>query len=246
MNRKLVVGLEAAIHNKLCQAMTETQWLTSDNPAEMVAFLGARITDEQRRFFAEACRKSWCKVSGPVMEHYVPLALRADILRDIVGNPFKKLPFIEDGKLCEYVTKPGFNVELAVESEWLTWRDGTIPKMVDAMLFENCSKCGIRRGERYVFAGPDSHWERCDCTNGRIPRAEPRWEMMPIIADALEEAGCRDQYILEHLRGDVPWDCQSMCGNRHNDNCKLANGTGQIKRRHYIGCWVVELLRGKP
>jgi hypothetical protein len=41
---------------------------------------------------------------------------------------------------------------------------------------------------------------------------------MPVLADALEEAGCTDEAILSHCRGRGP---------------------------HVRGCWVVDLLLGK-
>jgi len=47
---------------------------------------------------------------------------------------------------------------------------------------------------------------------------ERRFEDLPILADALEEAGCRNVALLAHCR--TPGD-------------------------HYLGCWVVDLLLGK-
>jgi hypothetical protein len=47
---------------------------------------------------------------------------------------------------------------------------------------------------------------------------ERRWEDMPVLADALEDAGCTDADILNHCRGPGP---------------------------HVRGCWVVDLLLGK-
>jgi hypothetical protein len=47
---------------------------------------------------------------------------------------------------------------------------------------------------------------------------EGRFEDMPILADALEEAGCTDERILTHCRGPGP---------------------------HARGCWVVDLLLGR-
>lgn len=44
------------------------------------------------------------------------------------------------------------------------------------------------------------------------------WPDMPILADALEEAGCNDESILAHCRGQI---------------------------NHVRGCWVVDLLLGK-
>jgi hypothetical protein len=68
------------------------------------------------------------------------------------------------------------------------------------------------------------------------PRFDPRWrtpdvvtlaesiaqegsfEDLPILADPVEEAGCDDQSLLEHLR---------------------------TPGRHVLGCWALELVRGK-
>ncbi len=44
------------------------------------------------------------------------------------------------------------------------------------------------------------------------------FDHLPILADALEEAGCTDSAILDHCRGPGP---------------------------HVRGCWVVDLLLGK-
>jgi hypothetical protein len=47
---------------------------------------------------------------------------------------------------------------------------------------------------------------------------ERRFEEMPLLGDALEEAGCRDEAILAHCRGP---------------------------NTHARGCWLVDLLLGK-
>jgi hypothetical protein len=47
---------------------------------------------------------------------------------------------------------------------------------------------------------------------------ERRWEDMPVLGDALQEAGCDDAEVLSHCRGDG---------------------------LHTRGCWVVDLLLGK-
>jgi hypothetical protein len=60
--------------------------------------------------------------------------------------------------------------------------------------------------------------------NGTIPRLargtydERAFDRLPILADALEEAGCDDADILGHLRGPGP---------------------------HARGCWPLDLLLGK-
>jgi hypothetical protein len=47
---------------------------------------------------------------------------------------------------------------------------------------------------------------------------ERRYDIMPILGDALEDAGCGDAQILDHCRGAGP---------------------------HVRGCWVVDLILGK-
>jgi len=49
-------------------------------------------------------------------------------------------------------------------------------------------------------------------------QADQAFERLPVLADALEEAGCTDAAILAHCRGPGP---------------------------HVRGCWVVDLLLGK-
>ncbi|MBN9523413.1 hypothetical protein J0H58_33690 [bacterium] len=48
--------------------------------------------------------------------------------------------------------------------------------------------------------------------------ADKAFDRMPVLADALEDAGCSHEDILSHCRGDGP---------------------------HVKGCWVVDLLTGR-
>jgi hypothetical protein len=69
---------------------------------------------------------------------------------------------------------------------------------------------------------PDPAW--LTWNNGTVPRLaaglydEGAFDRLPILADALEDAGCTDAAILDHCRGPGP---------------------------HVRGCWVVDLLLGK-
>jgi hypothetical protein len=54
------------------------------------------------------------------------------------------------------------------EPSWLTWNDGTVPRLAHAI------------------------------------RTEGAFDRMPVLADALEEAGCTDADILGHCRSGVP------------------------------------------
>jgi hypothetical protein len=87
---------------------------------------------------------------------------QADLLRDIVGNPFRPLPTIDPG--------------------WLSWHDATI-----------------------------AHW-------AAAIYQERRFSDLPVLADALEEAGCTSPDILTHCR--QPGE-------------------------HARGCWLVDAILGK-
>jgi hypothetical protein len=52
----------------------------------------------------------------------------------------------------------------------------------------------------------------------RTAYEERRFEDLPLLADALEEAGCTDEAILSHLRGPGP---------------------------HVRGCWALDLVLGR-
>jgi hypothetical protein len=84
-----------------------------------------------------------------------------DLMRDVVGNPYR--PSGRNGA-------------------WLAWNGGTIPKLAAAIYKDRA------------------------------------FERLPVLADALEDAGCTDSAILTHCRGPGP---------------------------HARGCWVVDLLLGK-
>jgi hypothetical protein len=92
----------------------------------------------------------------------------AGSLRCIFGNPF--LPVF-------------------IFSAWLTWRDGTIPKLAQSV------------------------YDDRDLPSGHLHN-----HRLAVLADALEDAGCTDQDVLGHCRGEGP---------------------------HVRGCWVVDLLLGK-
>jgi hypothetical protein len=78
---------------------------------------------------------------------------------------------------------------VAVRPEWLAWNAGTIPRLAQEV------------------------YEEVALVGGHLDVVR-----LAVLADALEEAGCTDVALLEHLRGPGP---------------------------HYQGCFAVDLLLGK-
>lgn len=83
---------------------------------------------------------------------------------------------------------PFSEIPPTIDSGWLAWHDGALKHLADE-----------------AHDNLDEHYQ-IDASK------------LAIIADALEEAGCQDAEILNHLRHPT--------------------------RRHVRGCWVVELIRG--
>lgn len=223
--------------------MTEAAWLTSDDPKAMRRTLvgidgddfNRRCIDYDRklRLFCCACHRAfhppgsydagyleveradgnsdnwpsgvdslssrWCDRAGEAKGENDPQTREntAALLREVFGNPFRPA---------------NFPVE--------------------------CQRCGKINGERWVQASGEIL-----CTEGSVFVAaqcrgtvscpwftptvlslvqyvseERDFAGLPVLADALEEAGCQEEVILRHLRSEVS---------------------------HVRGCWVVDLLLGK-
>jgi hypothetical protein len=159
--------------------MTEAQWLACTDPKRMLDFVRGKASERKPRLFARACRSSlWDFLSQKdtgrkVAEEQEPFTdaivarsglpgwLRAAIVRDIFGNPFRPV---------------------VIERSWLTGNAGAAADLAQ-VLYDECA-----------------------------------FDRLPILSDALEEAGCTDAAILSHLRGPGP---------------------------HVPGCWPLDLLTGR-
>lgn len=82
-----------------------------------------------------------------------------------------------------------------------------------------------------------------------------RFEDMAILGDALEEAGCTDEAVLDHLRGKDLWKTCPWCVDGIHDpetnviECGKCDCTGLLPSDdepiHARGCWVLDLILGK-
>jgi hypothetical protein len=203
--------------------MTESEWLTSWQPVQLLQYLGDRPADRSLRLFAcAAARQILHMLRDARSRQAVEVAERyADGLAD------------ED----ELQTAGARAAHLADEMQsagatgWNAARTTALTAAAAASVAAQRAAAAAADADtvREVFGNPfrprpavESEWL---AWNGAVvPKLarsmydERRFTDMPVLADALEDAGCDDADLLEHLRGPA---------------------------RHVRGCWAVDLLLGK-
>ena len=179
--------------------MTEAEWLKCEDPVEMIAL---RFAGDHPRKFAlfafAACRLIW----------------------DCLDEPLRKW------------------VIAAEQNEEGRWHDVDTKKLFERdLLRQEVGVFCLRELQQHAHHPRASHLARDIFGNPFRPAAlDPSWltstvvtlargiyeerafDRMPILADALQDAGCDNEDVLNHCRGPGP---------------------------HVRGCWVVDLVLGK-
>jgi hypothetical protein len=215
--------------------MTEEEWLACNSPEDLLHFLRARASDRKARLCAVACcfrDPLWCVppetgrvillaesfADGRVDERALHVVARSTSALHpapvVAAPPVRGVAFAQHaGRVAESVCRglaegtrqppdsPKYSAKLAVERE------------------------AMARLVRDIFGNPfrpvpfSPSW----CTNTVRAVAQQMYDLrdfrgMPILADALQDAECDNEDILDHCRGPGP---------------------------HVRGCWVVDLVLGK-
>lgn len=163
------------------------------------------------------------------------LSVRAALLRDIVGNPYRPVYWSDDPKQHAEPgrrTNPHPSTVPHVEIR-MAWTTPTVLSLAQAA-YDDCTPHGI-------------------LDDGRLA----------VLSDALEEAGCDDESILWHLRGvprDMCWVCEgtgvvevpsrrygfATDDDREDMRCLECMGDGVLASGpHVRGCWVLDCILGK-
>jgi hypothetical protein len=222
--------------------MTEAEWLACDDPKPMLEFLRDKASDRKLRLFACACcrrverlltQPRICK-SLNVAELYADGGSSSGSLDD--ANRILAGPFLRDFdgvEAVEAATSTPVNAALAAQIT------ANVAALEDAPPHWMVPAPEELRRQRVVqvallrdLFGDSSHqtviqwvWRTADVT----APARSAYEVRPlsgeldlaclaVLADALEDAGCTDAAILEHLRSPGP---------------------------HVRGCWALDLIVGK-
>jgi hypothetical protein len=221
--------------------MTEAEWLVATDPEPMLAFLRDKASDRKLRLFACACcRSMFAKVrvnlrdrdAVTTAERYADgrgdLAELAEAAASTTSDwtaafACAEAASVEGGFAA--ATHAAGNAAWEVGSQIASRADVSDddhPIAVAARLGESAIQAALTRD---IFGNPfrpvtfDPAWLTAT-VRGLVEGiyAERAFDRMPILADALEEAGCDSADILAHCRSDAP---------------------------HVRGCWVVDLILGK-
>lgn len=161
--------------------------------------------------------------------------VQAALLRDIVGNPWRPVVITQP---CVHCDGDG------------GWHDF-------AGQPHRCHHCRAT-GQ----LSPDwITWN--DGTVRRLARAiydEGRWQDLPLLADALLDAGCDSEELIRHCQGyERCWLCAQVGANPQADACSVCGQLGAqgpfgrpcapgwvpLRGPHARGCWAVDLVLGK-
>jgi hypothetical protein len=214
--------------------VTEQEWLECNNPWVMLAFLrdrrkrigGRARCRKYRHFSCSCCRRIWDKL-GKKDQQAIELSEQyADAKLKLVSLPIEASEWtslhdaVKFAVHCDPRIASHHAANVAYSQGFpLDWSEA---KRVKAYDLERQVQANLLRD---IFGNPFRHvtldpsWKTPAVVQlARSLYEERRFEDMPVLADALEEAGCQDATALGHCRGPGP---------------------------HVRGCWVLDLVLGK-
>ena len=213
------------------QPFGEAEWLACPDPLTLVQYNTGRFTNRKHRLFACAsCRLAWDQLTDPrsraaveVGERFADgIATPEELLRahtealNVLRPAGLMLPFsLAEAALEAAAPRP--SVATVVRAWGHTRRH---PRSAEAARLAALLREVLGNPFRPVNVNPA--WLTWDggCIQSLARRIydERGFAALPVLADALEEAGCSDADILRHCREPGP---------------------------HVRGCWVVDFLLGK-
>jgi hypothetical protein len=193
--------------------MTEHEWLECTDLHRMLGFLAERVSNRKLQLFESACQRRiparaairWEQLrrGGNLSEESAQRRLGPNVRKELVQA------IIEADKAITIAT---CSVRRKADQR-------------DAAIDERVAQCKLLReivGNPFRPVAIDTSWLTWnDGTAVKIAQGiheQRAFDRLVVLADALEEAGCTEAAILEHLRGPGP---------------------------HVRGCWAVDLLLGK-
>jgi hypothetical protein len=199
--------------------MTEAEWLACEAPEEMLRPLTPwdgtslwmlegklDISDRKLRLWAVACAQfAVTPNSNGITDEDWRYRANGEAVADGLPRPHDVVTWLADDT--------GSDAALQC---FHFFQDGRMDRTIAARLLREIV------GNPFRPVVIDSTWHAWD--GGLIPALagtiyqDRAWDRLPILADALEDAGCTDAALLEHLRGPGP---------------------------HVRGCWALDAILGR-
>lgn len=281
-DRKLRLFAAAIARLKPDYRMGNIAWLESIRIAEAVAD-GAPIPEDRPKTgigndLGPTCAEAIVAVRTLLSYTSVFSRLEADFLRDIGGNPFRlvTLPTNPDCSACHgsgtFTVGNGEDAE-RMRCRCCPWLTPTVVSLAQAAYDQRQRKCdechgtgnGYHVRDKHISSPPEEFCPPCRGT-GTVDDGTLDPVRLAILADALEEAGCDCETLLQHLRGLTLCNtCKGRgwyfddhgsgfgsnqtcidCGGGWNSTREWV-GTGLVKSKlsHVRGCWALDLILGR-
>jgi hypothetical protein len=221
--------------------MTEKQWLKSTDPQAMFRHLRTRASDRKiRLFMCECCRKVWALANDERLHEILPIIegfadgtvkdrdrgrahrIGGAVLQSSSGAPLGCLGAELWNAARKKVDRTDHDYGESAAAA-VGWEAGNGPVFFAAKEAERARQVELVRD---MFGNPfrpvkfKPAWRTTDAMLLAHGVYEERaFDRMPILADALQEAGCESDELLGHLR-----DPHAV---------------------HVRGCWALDLVLGK-
>ena len=220
--------------------MTEAEWLACEGPNAMLLFLRDRASERKLRLFACACcRRIWDWLGDERSRAAVEIA---EDHADGLADDSRLHTARNDASDCELLLGNRLNPDESARAAYWTLLEQEFIGVAELVRIAVSIAAAARRTEpieaavsreacwqvrllRDIIGNPfrpvaiDPAWLTANVLDlARTIYAERAFDRLPILADALMDAGCDDPLILDHCRSSGP---------------------------HVRGCWVVDLLLGK-
>lgn len=211
--------------------MTESEWLRSTDPAPMLALLEGRVGDRKLRLFAcSCCRGLWSRLSSEEQAVVHALEEVADGPLPRVGVPAEYQPNHTPSFHTAETLSASAVSEAAAPSAWHAAKRsrafvvdarrklvGQLGRAEEWQRQADLMRCIVGNPFRPITLDPSLR------TSTVVALAKQMYDTRdfaaaPILADALQDAGCEDATILNHLRANTV---------------------------HVRGCFVIDAILGK-
>jgi hypothetical protein len=213
--------------------MTEAQWLCCADPEPMLCVLGGKANERKLRLFAVACCR---RIPEVTTYHLARETLEvAERYADGLATQAELQQAAEAAREAAKVVRGARRIAVLAAAAICPIPELRCPFVECIHLVCKRAGNGASRAERATLAGllrdvlgnhpfhpviVSPHY--LTWNEGIIPKLargiyeDRAFDRLPILADALEEAGCTGRRLLDHCRSSGP---------------------------HVAGCWVVDLLR---